>query len=67
FCGDVAFAIIGFDVWPITGKDPQYILNSWKVLLNLGCKIYYPGHGKKFTDERLQKSLDKHIDKHSSQ
>lgn len=67
FCGDAAFAIIGFDVWPITGKDPQYILNSWKVLLNLGCKIYYPGHGKRFTDERLQKSLDKHIDKHSSQ
>lgn len=67
FCGDAAFAIIGFDVWPITGNNPQYILNSWKVLLNLGCKIYYPGHGKKFTDERLQKSLDKHIAKHSSQ
>jgi hydroxyacylglutathione hydrolase len=67
FCGDAAFAVVGFDVYPVTGNNPQNILNSWKVLLNLGCKVFFPGHGRKFNDERLQKSLEKHIDKQVNQ
>jgi glyoxylase-like metal-dependent hydrolase (beta-lactamase superfamily II) len=63
FCGDAAYAMLGADPWPETGTNPQLILNSWKVLLNNGCTLFYPGHGKKFDDKRLRKSLEKHINK----
>ena len=63
FCGDVAFVVLGTDPWPEVGEDPQLILNSWKILLNTGCKTFYPGHGRKITAKRLRKSLLKRINK----
>ncbi|HOY38908.1 MAG TPA: MBL fold metallo-hydrolase [Bacteroidales bacterium] len=60
FCGDAAFAVLGNNLMPITGECKTGIVESWIKLLDTGCTIFYPGHGKPFTFKELQKSLQKY-------
>jgi len=54
--GDTLFNIFKHSVYPPYANDQKALLRSWKELLGIGCQIFYPGHGKPFTRERLQKS-----------
>lgn len=42
---------------PIFAEDPAKIKESWKILINQGAKIIYPGHGGSFSIERIIKYL----------
>ena len=54
--GDTLFNIFKHSVFPPYANDQKRLLKSWKQLLEIGCKNFYPGHGKPFTRERLQKT-----------
>jgi len=54
--GDTLFNIFKHSVYPPYANDQAVLLKSWKKLLESGCKYFYPGHGKPFTRERLQKT-----------
>jgi len=54
--GDTLFNIFKHSVYPPYANDQEGLLKSWKKLLEIDCKYFYPGHGKPFTRERLQKT-----------
>jgi hydroxyacylglutathione hydrolase len=54
--GDTLFNIFRHSVFPAYANDQEILLKSWKKLLEMGCEHFYPGHGKPFTRERLQKT-----------
>jgi len=54
--GDTLFNIFKHSVFPPYANDQEGLLKSWKALLKIGCENFYPGHGKPFTKERLQKT-----------
>jgi len=54
--GDTLFNIFKHSVYPPYANDQDGLLKSWKKLLEIGCEHFYPGHGKPFTRERLQKT-----------
>jgi glyoxylase-like metal-dependent hydrolase (beta-lactamase superfamily II) len=54
--GDTLFNIFRHSVFPAYANDQEALLKSWKALLEIGCEHFYPGHGKPFTRERLQKT-----------
>jgi hydroxyacylglutathione hydrolase len=54
--GDTLFNIFKKSVFPAYANDQEELLKSWKKLLEIGCEHFYPGHGKPFTRERLQKT-----------
>jgi glyoxylase-like metal-dependent hydrolase (beta-lactamase superfamily II) len=54
--GDTLFNIFKHSVFPPYANDQEELLKSWKKLLDIGCECFYPGHGKPFTRERLQKT-----------
>ena len=54
--GDTLFNIFKHSVFPPYANDQAELLMSWKKLLEIGCEYFYPGHGKPFTRERLQKT-----------
>jgi hydroxyacylglutathione hydrolase len=54
--GDTLFNIFRHSVFPAYANDQEALLRSWKALLEIGCEHFYPGHGKPFTRERLQKT-----------
>lgn len=42
---------------PIYAEDIEQIKKSWKLVIEQGAKMIYPGHGKPFHVERIKKSL----------
>jgi hydroxyacylglutathione hydrolase len=54
--GDTLFNIFKHSVYPPYANDQKALLRSWKELLGIGCQNFYPGHGKPFTRERVQKT-----------
>jgi len=42
---------------PIYAQDIEEIVKCWKVLIDGGVKMIYPGHGKPFTVEVMKESL----------
>jgi glyoxylase-like metal-dependent hydrolase (beta-lactamase superfamily II) len=54
--GDTLFNIFKHSVFPPYANDQEGLLKSWKKLLEIRCEYFYPGHGKPFTRERLQKT-----------
>jgi glyoxylase-like metal-dependent hydrolase (beta-lactamase superfamily II) len=54
--GDTLFNIFKKSVFPAYANDQKTLLSSWEKLLATGCEYFYPGHGKPFTRERLQKT-----------
>jgi len=54
--GDTLFNIFKHSCYPPYANDQTRLLRSWKALLETGCEHFYPGHGKPFTRERLQKT-----------
>jgi glyoxylase-like metal-dependent hydrolase (beta-lactamase superfamily II) len=43
---------------PIYAQDIEEIKKCWKVLIDGGVKMIYPGHGKPFTVEIMKRSLE---------
>jgi len=43
---------------PIYANDPPQLKSSWMILLEQGAKMIYPGHGKAFPAEKINKFID---------
>jgi len=43
---------------PIYAQDIEEVKRSWKILLEMGVKMVYPGHGNPFPVEIMKKTLD---------
>lgn len=61
--GDCFFPVYPNDIFPPFGNDVPLLLNTWKLIFNLGIDEIYAGHGPGFSRERgveyLQKKLGK--------
>ena len=61
--GDVMFGVFNNSVFPPYLEDTKEMIESWKKLLNTGCKIFLPGHGKEINRNLLQKEYEKYARK----
>ena len=55
FVGDTLFAIAKKSVFPPFADDIPSLLSSWKVLLETGCSVFYPGHGPPISRDKFEK------------
>lgn len=46
---------------PIFANDLDRLWNSWKLLLDQGAKTIYPGHGKPFSIDEIQRKFPKEM------
>lgn len=53
FVGDTLFGIYKKKIFPPFADDQEELLKSWKKLVETGCPVFYPGHGKPISLERL--------------
>lgn len=59
FVGDTLFSVIPGTVYPPFANDEEALLKSWEELLSTGCRTFYPGHGRPFSRETLEKCFEK--------
>lgn len=52
--GDAMFGIFKNSITPPFADDVDEMKRSWKMLLETGCGVYLPGHGKKIDREFLR-------------
>jgi glyoxylase-like metal-dependent hydrolase (beta-lactamase superfamily II) len=65
FVGDTLFGIFKNDIFPPFADNSQEMLKSWKKLAETGCSVFYPGHGKPITIDRLERNLkSKQLNQH---
>ncbi|MFO7849054.1 MAG: MBL fold metallo-hydrolase [Spirochaetia bacterium] len=58
FPGDILFNIFPGTVMPPVADKPELLAAHWRLLLNRGARRFYPGHGKPFDKDRLEKELE---------
>jgi glyoxylase-like metal-dependent hydrolase (beta-lactamase superfamily II) len=58
--GDTMFGILKGSVFPPFADEPKLMINSWKRLLDTGCKFFLPSHGTANSRELLLKQFDKY-------
>lgn len=54
--GDTMFGVLRNSVFPPFAADPCKMIESWRTLLETGCSIFLPSHGRE--KSRLQLSAD---------
>jgi glyoxylase-like metal-dependent hydrolase (beta-lactamase superfamily II) len=59
FIGDDMFGIFRNTVLPPFADDLPALLTSWEMLLDTGCDVYYPGHGKVIERKKIEDELGK--------
>jgi hydroxyacylglutathione hydrolase len=62
FVGDTLFNVMPWSVFPPFVNDISELLKSWGILISSGCRIFYPGHGKPITLQKLKVSYKKRIE-----
>jgi len=60
FVGDTAFNVFPGTVFPPFANQTDELIHSWKILLDTGAGIFWPGHGKQFSREKLLKDYNRH-------
>ncbi len=66
FVGDAMFSVFNHSIFPPFANDIPSVIHSWKKLLDSGCEVFYPGHGKKIPYTTLRKELLKYSEKANS-
>lgn len=57
--GDTLGGFIPGSVFPPWGDDAAGIIQSWKKLLDTGCRVFHPSHGFAVSRMRLEKSYSR--------
>lgn len=57
--GDTAFGIFRSTAYPPFADDPRALLESWRRLLDTGCRTFLPAHGRPVRRDLLQSGLDR--------
>jgi len=58
--GDTLFGVFPGSVFPPFADNVQLLYKSWHNLLESGCSVFLPGHGKKISRQLLHSQLKKH-------
>ena len=53
--GDAMFGIFRNSILPPLADDPPEMIESWRKLLDTGCRIFLPGHGTEISRDLLKK------------
>ncbi len=56
---DTIFGIVRNKVFPPYAADAALLVRSWKILLDTGCSVFLPSHGRIRYRKQLQKEYDK--------
>ncbi len=59
FPGDILFNIFPGTVTPPFADNPELLATHWRLLLSMGARTFYPGHGKPFGMEKIEEQLRK--------
>lgn len=57
--GDAMFGVFPGSIFPPFANDVPLMRKSWKKLLDTGCVLFLPGHGRKIKRELLEAKLNK--------
>lgn len=57
--GDTMFGVFPRTIFPPFASDTAQMLNSWKILLDTGCRIFIPSHGTANERSLVEKELGK--------
>ena len=55
--GDTLFGIFPNSVYPPFADNPNELIKSWQKLLQTGCRVFLPGHGKEIKRKLLNSKL----------
>lgn len=55
--GDAMFGVFPGSIFPPFANDVPLMKRSWKKLLDTGCVLFLPGHGRKINRELLEKKI----------
>ena len=58
FCGDVLFNVFPGTVFPPFADDSAALPAQWRLLLEDGARQFYPGHGRPFSREKVERELE---------
>jgi len=61
--GDTLFGKFPGKVLPVFADDIPLLITSWKKLLDTGCTIFLPGHGREIRRELLEREYVRQSDK----
>jgi hydroxyacylglutathione hydrolase len=56
-CGDVLFNVFPGSVFPPFADEPAALPAIWRQLLDLGARQFYPGHGRPFGYEKVEREM----------
>jgi len=59
FCGDILFNIFPGTVFPPVADNPGALTSKWRLLLDRGAKLFYPGHGGPIERQRVERELQR--------
>lgn len=60
FVGDTLYGVYPDQVLPPFADDVNQMIQSWERLLDSGCKLFLPGHGRQISRELLEKEYQKY-------
>ena len=58
--GDALFGVRPRSVFPPFATDEAELIRSWEKLLEIGCRLFLPAHGRPRDRKLLEKSLSRH-------
>jgi len=58
--GDALFGLLPWSVFPPFGDDVPRLVESWRRLLDSGCRIYLPAHGSAVDRRRVARCYVRH-------
>mgnify|MGYP001060457517 FL=1 len=58
--GDTLFGVIRGSVRPPFADDPALLVRSWRRLLDTGCRVFLPGHGRPIGRDLLQSQYERY-------
>ncbi len=58
--GDTLFGMFRDSVMPPFADDPALMIRNWRRLLDTGCSVFLPGHGRRIDRDLLQRQVEKH-------
>ena len=57
--GDLIIGTMPGNPFPPFADDVDVLMKSWKLILDTGCTIFLPGHGKPVSREELAREYEK--------
>lgn len=60
--GDCMVRSVNGEIFPPFAEHPDEVAGSWIRLVNTGCRLFLPAHGKENSSEHVRKKIKKQLD-----